>query len=218
MKKWDFKDTSRLLPPDAFPDNYQPIPLQGNQLGLLAHAKLIPGKKPGPKGLTNTKPGLTWYKLQNEKYQQQQLNFEELKPALGAAPVQKLSGLPEVNQVPLVKGSKTLLLTRLFLGGDPTEAEAVVEADASGLRWATLVDANGKSQPAAFLKGTTRLTTRELITVLHQGKTYLVASQGSLNEAKLYEGYRWKVAAYYWDGNHFVYDRDYSAKLTKDKK
>jgi len=218
VAKWDFKDTSRLLPPDAFPDNYQPIAVQGNQVGLLAHAKLIPGKKPGPKGLTNTRPGLAWYKLQNDKYQEQNLNFDELKPVLGAATVQKMSGLPEVNPVPLVKGDKTLFLSRLFLGGDPMEAEAVLEADGSGLRWANLADASGKTQPAAFLKGTTKLTTREFITVKRQNKIYLVASSGSLNEAKLYEGYRWKVSAYFWDGNRFVYDPEFSEKLTKEKK
>lgn len=217
VKKWDFQETARLLPAGSFPDNYAAIPVKDNEIGLLSHAKLIPGKKPGPKGLTNTRPALSWNKLEGENYRTQELDFAPLKDALGNASFLKLSGLPVVEKSPLLKGDKSLFVSKLFLGEDPMEAVAIVQTDPAGIHWANTIGADGKSRPAAFLTGTTRLATKNFSTASRGGKTYLIVEQGQLNEKRLHEGYRWEVSAFAWNGSSFVYDKDYSGELTKKK-
>jgi hypothetical protein len=217
VKKWDFQETAHLLPEGAYQDNFVPLAVRGGELGLIAYAKILAGKKPGPQGLTNTRPGLRWYRWEGGAYRSQELDFSALQEAIGGGSFQKLTGLPELEHSPLLRGEKTLFLTRLSLGEDPMEAIGVTEVDEQGIRWAPAQGPDGKIQAAAFLKGTTRLSTRNVLIQTYDRKTYIVVEQGRLDEKQLHLGYQWKVAAYVWDGKAFVYDKEYSEKLTKEK-
>ncbi len=217
LKQWNFQETRRLRPDGAYPDNYVPIPVRDKQSGLIAYAKLIPGKTPGPKGLTNTKPGLSFSRLEGEHYQTRDLDFSRLQEVLDAGILKKLSGLPEISANPVIPGAAPVYSARLFLGEDPREVHSFVVIDGDGLAWASVRDVGGQQKPAACVTGTTKLSTGELRTENRHGKTYIILEKGVLEEAKLHEGYRWAVRAYSWDGKNFVFDPDYSQTLSRQK-
>jgi hypothetical protein len=218
IQQWDFKSTGQLLPEGAYPDNFVPIPVKESQSGLLAFAKTLPGKRPGPQGLTNTQPGLSLFRWKDKKYEGQELKFSDLEPALSGINVQKFSGPPQVSKKPFSEAEAEIFTTQIFMGDDPRQVMAFFAVDATGIHWAPLQEADGKKLPAAFVKGTTKDTTRNVHTEKHSDKNYLIVETGKLDPAKLYEGYHWKVEAYFWNGQSFVYDNEYSDKLTKDKK
>lgn len=218
LAHWDFQSAARLLPDNAYPDNYLSILVKDSQGGLLAYAKVLPGKKPGPQGLTHTQPGLSFFRWKENQYQGQALNFSQLEPALPGIPLKKLTGLPQVEKKPWIEGETEVFPAKLFLEDDPREVSAWIAVGPGGVEWAPLQTADGKSNPAAFLQGTTRDLTRQVRTEKHDGKNYLIVETGKLDLARAYEGYRWKVEAYAWEGNKFVFDKEYSEQLTKEKK
>lgn len=212
------EETQKLLPKNAFPDNFDTIPMETQEAALISHAKTISGKKPGPKGETNTQPGLRYVKWTGQDYQNQDLNFDKLKPALGSLASKKMVGLPKVEASPFAKGKSELYLAKMFFEGDNREVLAVIEVNDKGADWASLHHASGKKIPAAFSQGTTKETTRQVLAVKHDGKPYLIVENGELDEFRPYAGYLWSAQAYYWDGSQFVYDSKYSQSLTRSKR
>ncbi len=218
VKKWTFETAGRFLPEKAYPDNYNSIPTEGESSALLAYAQLIEGKTPGPQGLTNTRPGLRWVKWDGKKYEAEDLDFSKLENAGTGLALQKFTGLPQIPKKPLSEDGSKIFPVKLFLDQDTRVVVAYLIVDGKNAGWAKLNNAEGKELPAAFLQGTTKSTTREIRTEKHDGKLYLIVNSGKLNELKLYEGYQWKVEAFGWNGQAFVFDKNYSEKLTKEKK
>lgn len=220
IKNLSFQETQKLLPKDAFKDNFETIAMEKESSALIAHSKLIPGKKPDPKGESNTQPGLRYLKWDGKDYQKQDLNFKELKPALGSLASKNMVGMPKIEQSPFYKDKEKseLYLARLFFDNDSRDVLAVVEVDEKGAHWASLNHASGKKIPAAFSQGTTKDTTRKVIAKQYQGKPYIVVENGELDEFRPYAGYLWTVQAYYWNGKKFVYDSNYSESLTRTKR
>jgi hypothetical protein len=214
--KWDFQTAGRLLPAGAYADNYAAIPLGDSTSGLLAYAKTLPGKTPGRQGLTNTQPGISLFQWNQDKYQPHELNFSELETLPGVK-AQRFTGLPQIEKKPIIGGKVQVFSVKVFMGEDPRKVQAYALVDKTGLTWAPLQRADGSKTTAAFMKGTTRDTTRDVKVEQHDGKTYLIQETGRLDPLKPYEGYRWKVEAFGWDGSAFVFDRKYSETLTKGK-
>jgi len=219
IKKWNFSETSKLLPEGAYPDNYEPLGLKGDQAGLIAYAKTLPGKKPGPKGLTNTQPALRFYfKKQGQQYQGADLDLADLKATVGESVYARLSGLPQVDKQAAIAGATEVFPVKLFLSGDSRVVQAYLAVGEGQGSWAKLSSSKGEPQIAAFVQGTTRLSTSQSLLKKEDGKNYLVFETGKLNEAKLYEGYQWEVKAYRWEGDKFAFDPEMSEKLLKEKK
>ena len=217
-EEFSFSSSAKLLPKGSYQDNYMPITVEEKKSQLLAYAKLIPGKSPGPKGLTNTKPGLNYYYWKDKKFYSSALDFSALQNAVEGKISQKLSGPPQIKtRKPWISGEKKIYPMQLFLEGDPREIIAFAQVDAEGLRWAQVKSAEGDSKPAAFLKGATKLFNGEIKTVNENGTSWIFTESGWLDEAKPYLGYQWKVKAYRWDGESFVFDSKYSEKLTQQK-
>jgi hypothetical protein len=215
---WTFESAKKFLPEQAYPDNFRPVPLEKNQGALLAFAKKIPGKDPGPQGLTNTQPGLQFIHWDGKQYQSQEIEFTKLAPALGDIPLHQLEGLPQFNQLPFKEGDVTLYPMRLFLHQDNREIVAFLEAQGPSVQWAELKNPIGKRMPALFVLGTTATDSRKFRQQKVGGRNYLILEIGTMDELKAYEGYQWQVQAYYWDGQEYVYDADFSKKLTEAKK
>lgn len=215
VPKWSFENAARFLPAGAYPDNYTAIPLGDAPSGLLAYAKEIPGKKPGPQGLTNTQPGLRALHWDGKKYQSQDLDFEALKPALGGLrPV----GPPQLERKPWIANGTSVFGAKLFLTDETRFVSGFVLVDAAGPRWAPLQTEDGKTGLAAFLQGTTAATTRKVFKRDLGGKPTIVVEKGSLDLSRPEAGYQWKVEVYAWNGKAFVFDKAVSAKLTQEKK
>ncbi|MCE9623899.1 MAG: hypothetical protein K8R69_00375 [Deltaproteobacteria bacterium] len=214
VTKWDFKNAGRFLPKEAYPDNYTALP-SGNSAGLLAYAKIVAGKKPGPQGLTNTEPGLRAVVWDGKKSQSQDLDFHALQPALGGL---KLVGPPQPERKPWISDGATIYPVKLFLNDETRLMVAFVRLEGSQLSWAPVAHEEGKTSAAAFLQGTTAAVTRRVNKVEHDGKHYIVVEKGSLDLTKPEAGYQWKVEAYAWNGKAFAFDKAYSAALTKEKK
>lgn len=217
ITEWTFQSARKFLPEGAYPDNFQPIPLDKEKGALLSFAKKISGKTPGPQGLTNTQPGLRLIHWDGKEYRTQELDFEKLQASLGDVPLQKLEGLPRLNP-PLKEGDVVLYPTRLFLHEDSREIVAYVQVQGAKVQWAPLKNPSGKRMPAAFVLGTTAQDSRQVRQQKVGGRNYLVLEIGLLDEIKTYEGYQWQVQAYYWDGQEYVYDPEFSQKLTEAKK
>jgi hypothetical protein len=217
ITEWTFQASGKFLPEGAYPDNFQPIPLEKDRGALLAFAKKVPGKDPGPQGLTNTQPGLRLIHWDGKEYQTQEVDFVKLRASLGDVPLQKLEGLPRLN-VPLKEGESSLYPMRLFLHEDTREVAAYVQVTGAVVQWASLKNPSGKRMPAAFVLGTTARDSRLLRQQKFGGRNYLILEIGLMDEVRAYEGYQWQVQAYYWDGQQYVYDAEYSAKLTEAKK
>lgn len=214
VAKWDFSSAARFLPPEAYPDNYTALSLDGGS-GLLAYAKTIPGKKPGPQGLTNTQPGLRALLWNGKSYDAKELDFNAVKSELENF---KLVGLPQPDRRAWIGGAAKVYPMKLFFTDETRLAVAYAVVDAGGPRWATVVDASGKASPAVFLQGTTAAVTRKVRREEKNGKFYIVSERGSLDLQAPEAGYRWKVEAYAWNGKDFVFDKELSAALTKEKK
>lgn len=215
LPKWSFENAARFLPADAYPDNYTAIQLNGSPSGLVAYAKTIPGKKPGPQGLTNTQPGLRVMHWDGKKYQSQDLDFDALKPALGGL---KPVGLPQTERKAWIGNNASVFGAKLFLNDETRLLSGFIVVDDSGPRWAPLQGEDGKTGLAAFLQGTTAATTRKVNKRDIGGKPMIVVEKGSLDLSRPEAGYQWKVDAYAWNGKAFVFDKEVSAKLTKEKK
>jgi hypothetical protein len=215
VPKWDFKNAARFLPPEAYPDNYSAVPLPAAPSGLLAYAKTIPGKKPGPQGLTNTQPGLRSLWWDGKHYQTKDLDFEALKPTLSGL---RLVGPPQLERKAWIENGGSVYPVKLFLNDETRLVSGFVVIDAEGPRWAPLQGEGGKTGPAAFLQGTTAAVTRKVSKLEREGKRYVVVEKGSLDLVKPEAGYQWKVEAYAWNGKAFVLDAEVSAKLTQEKK
>jgi hypothetical protein len=217
VAEWNFQTAEKFLPQGAYPDNFQATPLEKDRGALLAFAKPLPGKTPGPQGLTNTQPGLRLIYWDGKEYRPQEIDFRKLAASLGEVSLQKLEGLPRLN--PPFKDGETLFYpTRLFLQDDNREVLAYVQVTESAIQWASLKNPSGKRMPAAFVLGTTASDSRKVRQEKFGGRNYLILEMGSLDELKPYEGYQWQVQAYYWNGQEYVYDADYSQKLTEAKK
>lgn len=214
VSKWDFNAGARFLPPEAYPDNYTVLPVEGSS-GLLAYAKTIPGKKPGPQGLTNTQPGLRALLWNGKSYDAKELDFNAVKSELENF---KLVGLPQLDRRPWIGGAAKVYPMKLFFTDETRLAVAYAVVDANGPHWASVTDSTGKVSPAVFLQGTTAAVTRKVRREDKNGKFYIVSEKGSLDLDKPEAGYRWKVEAYAWNGKDFVLDKDFSAELTKAKK
>lgn len=214
VAKWDFNSAARFLPPEAYPDNYTALNLE-NHSGLLAYAKVIPGKKPGPQGLTNTQPGLRALIWNGKAYDAKELDFNAVKSELENF---KLVGLPQPDRRPWIGGAAQVFPMKLFFTDETRLAVAYAVVDASGPHWANVLDAGGKSSPAVFLQGTTAAVTRKVRREDRNGKYYIISEKGSLDVAQPEAGYRWKVEAFAWNGKDFVFDKELSAQLTKEKK
>ena len=214
VAKWDFNSAARFLPPEAYPDNYTALPLDGGS-GLLAYAKTIPGKKPGPQGLTNTQPGLRALLWNGKSYEARELDFNAVKSELENF---KLVGLPQPDRRAWIGGAAKVYPMKLFFTDETRLAVAYAVVDAAGPHWAKVIDASGKSLPAVFLQGTTAAVTRKVRREEKNGKFYIVSERGSLDLQAPEAGYRWKVEAYAWNGKDFVFDKEFSAELTKEKK
>jgi hypothetical protein len=217
ITEWTFQSAGKFLPEGAYPDNFQPLPLEKNHGALLAFAKKIPGKDPGPQGLTNTQPGLSLIHWNGREYQTQPLDFEKLEASLGDVPLKKLEGLPRLNP-PLKEGESSLYPMRLFLHEDNREVLAYVQLRGDKMEWAPLKNPSGKRMPAAFVLGTTAQDSRQIRQQKFGGHNYLVLEIGILDELRAFEGYQWQVQAYFWNGQEYVYDPEYSLKLTESKK
>jgi hypothetical protein len=214
VAKWDFSSAARFLPPEAYPDNYTALALEGNS-GLLAYAKTIPGKKPGPQGLTNTQPGLRALLWNGKIYDAKELDFNAVKSELENF---KLVGLPQPDRRPWIGGAAKVYPMKLFFTDETRLAVAYAVIDAAGPHWANVIDASGKASPAVFLQGTTAAVTRKVRREDKNGKFYIVSEKGSLDLDQPEAGYRWKVEAYAWNEKDFVFDKELSAQLTKEKK
>jgi hypothetical protein len=218
ITEWTFQSAKKFLPAGAYPDNFRPVPLEKDQGALIAYAKKIPGKDPGPQGLTNTQPGLQVLSWDGKQYQGREIDFAKLGAALGEIPWQKLEGLPQFNQMPLREGNAILYPLRLFLQQDNREILAFLEVEGTNAQWAQLKNPIGKRMPALFVLGTTANDSRKFRQQKIGGRNYLILELGSLDPLKTYEGYQWQVQAYYWDGQEYVYDPEFSKKLTEAKK
>ncbi len=214
VAKWDFNSAARFLPPEAYPDNYTALPLDGSS-GLLAYAKTIPGKKPGPQGLANTQPGLRALLWNGKSYDAKELDFNAVKSELENF---KLVGLPQPDRRAWIGGAAKVYPMKLFFTDETRLAVAYAVVETGGPRWATVIDASGKASPAVFLQGTTAAVTRKVRREEKNGKFYIVSEKGSLDLKAPEAGYRWKVEAYAWNGKDFVFDKELSAELTKEKK
>ncbi|HKY63025.1 MAG TPA: hypothetical protein VJR29_06375 [bacterium] len=214
VAKWDFSSAARFLPPEAYPDNYTALALEGSS-GLLAYAKTIPGKKPGPQGLTNTQPGLRALLWNGKAYDAKELDFNAVKSELENF---KLVGLPQPERRPWIGGAAKVYPMKLFFTDETRLAVAYAVVEPNGPRWATVIDSSGKASPAVFLQGTTAAVTRKVRREEKNGKFYIVSERGSLDLDAPEAGYRWKVEAYAWNGKDFVFDKELSAQLTKEKK
>lgn len=215
LPKWSFDKAGRFLPADAYPDNYTALTLGGGPSGLLAYAKTIPGKKPGPQGLTNTQPGLRVLRWDGKTYQYQDLDFATLQATLGGL---KTVGLPQLERKPWIAGEASVFGTKLFLNDETRFVSGFILVDAAGPHWAPLQGADGKSGITAFLQGTTAATTRKVSKREIGGKPAVVLEKGSLDLSRPEAGYQWKVEAFTWNGKAFVFDKEASAKLTQEKK
>ncbi len=215
VPKWTFQSAARFLPADAYPDNYSEMQLGAGPSGLLAYAKTLPGKKPGPQGLTNTLPGLRALQWNGKQYETKELDFEPLKPALGGL---KLVGPPQADRKPWIADGETVLPAKFFLNDETRFLVGFILIDAQGPRWAPLQGEDGKPGVAAFLQGTTAATTRKVSKLERNGKHYIVVEKGFLDTAKPEAGYQWKVEAFAWNGKDFAYDKELSKTLTQEKK
>jgi hypothetical protein len=218
IKKWSFEAAAPHLPEGAYPDNYQATPIGKKDGALLAYAKLIPGKKPGPQGMTHTQPGLRVLMWNGKNYQPGEFSFAALDPALARISSKSFVGPPQISAKPLLEGDVAIYSAKIFLSNDPREVQAFIQVSEQGADWVQLHHASGKKIPAAFLLGTTQENTRSLKQQSYGGKSYLILENGTLDPYKTYEGFQWNLQAYYWDGKAFVYDQEYSDKLTKEKK
>jgi len=215
VPKWTFQSAARFLPADGYPDNYSELALGNGPSGLLAYAKTLPGKKPGPQGLTNTLPGFRAMLWNGKQYETKELDFEALKPALGGL---KLVGPPQADRRAWIADGITVLPAKFFLNDETRFLVGFILIDAQGPRWASLEGEDGKAGIAAFLQGTTAATTRKVNKVERNGKHYIVVEKGSLDLAKPEAGYQWRVDAYAWNGKAFAFDKDLSKTLTQEKK
>lgn len=218
IQDWNLESAGQFLPSDAFEDNIQPTSLPDKKGVLLAFAKKVPGKKPDPKGLINTRPGLRLIRWNGNQYQTQEIDFEKLEPSLGGIPVSRLEGLPHLKEKPWQDGETKIYPARIFLHGDSREILAYLQVRDEQATWAPLKNPVGKKMPAAFVLGTTAKSSTQLRQEKFGNHDYLILETGLLNELKPYEGYQWRVQAYYWDGEQYLYDTDYSRKLTEAKK
>lgn len=215
LAKWTFQNAARFLPADAYPDNYSAQSLGAGPSGILAYAKTLPGKKPGPQGLTNTEPGLRAMVWDGQHYQSKELDFSPLSAALGGL---KLVGPPQVERKAWISDGATVFPTKLYLNDETRLLVAYLLVDANGPRWAPLQTAEGTTGVAAFLQGTTAAVTRKVRRLEQGGKSYIVVERGSLDLKRPEAGYQWRVEAFAWNGKSFAYDKDLSATLTKEKK
>jgi len=215
IKKFSFEEAQKLLPKEAYPDNVQPTELQPTQGALLAYAKTVDGKTPGPQGQKNTHPGLRWVHWDGKEYEPRDLNFKDLETALGGVSADQMEGMPHLAEHPFHESGADIYPTRIFLKDDNHEIMAYLKVDDSGTSWAPLKHASGKKMPAAFVLGTTAENSRKIRHRKQAGRQYIIIENGTLNEFKAYEGYQWTAQAYYWDKDHFAYDPDYSKKLTE---
>lgn len=218
IPEWTFESVEKFLPEQAFPDNFQPTTVVEGKGALLAFAKQLPGKDPGPKGLTNTQPGIRYIHWDGKKYQTKDLDFEKLEASLADLPISKLEGLPHISKQPFREGETFIYPTRIFLQGDDREVMAYVKVQGDDSQWALLQNPSGKRMPAAFVLGTTAQNSRLVRHRKYGGRNYLILENGMMDEMKAYQGYQWNIQAYYWDGNQYVYDSEYSKKLTEAKK
>ncbi len=218
VKKWNFESAAPFLPPDAYEDNFQTVPLKDETDVLLAYAQKKAGVQPGPQGLTGTRPGVRYLRWDGKNYQTQEISLKELEAALGNLSIKNFQGLPQIEKKSMKEGETEIFPAKLFLSGDDREVVAFLSVDSSGLKWAPLHHASGKKMPAAFVQGTTRESTQKISQQKNRGKNYLIIEHGVLDEFRTYEGYDWRVQAYFWDGMQFAYDKDYSDELTKAKK
>jgi len=218
VKEWNFKAASRFLPTEAIDENFQPTPIKDKKGALLAYAKKIPGKNPGPQGLTDTRPGLRVLEWNGQRYDSVDLSFADLEKSLGGLSAKKFEGLPRLEAQRIQLGEAEIIPARIFLSKDNREVVAYLLVQQEGIRWAPLHHASGKKMPAAFVVGTTQKNTRKIQHQKHGGKNYLIVENGVLDEYKAYAGYQWNIQAYFWDGNEFTYDKEYSKKLTEAKK
>ncbi len=208
--KWTFASVSPLLPKNAYPDNFQVIPVNGGENALLAYAKIIPGKKPGPDGQTNTLPGIAIFQSAGGKLQPTDLSMEPVRNTFGENIQNKLVGVPQLKQSPF-SNREPLYSAKIFLD-DPRNLIGLVKLDSGKLSWASLQNAKGGVKPAIFLEGTSETTTRKVRMEKRDGKDYLIIETGTIDLARAHEGYRWQVEAYAWNGNVFVYDPSYRNK------
>ena len=218
VKKWTLEEAQKYLPKSAYPDNIEPFSIPKQSAALLAYAQTRSGVQPGPKGLTNTRPGLRSLRWNGKEYQKDDVSFEALDSALGGISVENFEGLPHLGKNPFDEGNAMIYPTRVFLKGDDREVMAYLSVTEEGTRWAPLNHPSGKKIPAAFVLGTTAKTTRQVRHRKHGGRNYLIVENGILDEMRAYEGFQWTVQAYYWNEDHFEYDSEFSKKLTEAKK
>ena len=218
IEKWTFESASQFLPKEGYRDNFNTIPLAKKDRALLSYAKKIPGKSPGHKGLVNTRPGLRYLFWDGKKYQTEDLSFSALEPSLGKLSSKNFVGLPRVGKKSIPVDQGEIFPTEIFLSNDDRSIIAYLMVSESGIAWAPLNHASGKKIPAAFVKGTTKETTQGIKNQKHDGKNYLILENGVLDEDRPYAGYKWNIQTYFWDGNNFVYDQEYSQELTRKKK
>ncbi|MCB1214894.1 MAG: hypothetical protein KDK66_05400 [Deltaproteobacteria bacterium] len=208
-------EPEKQLPKEALQETLQSINLDSGH--LLSFAQKKAGHQPGPQGLTGTAPGLVWTGTGSNP-QNQALDFGQLDTSLVGIKPSQLEGPPQLEaQAFWQEGSKEVRGMKLFLDKDNRQVEAYAFITPQGLQWAKLKHASGKNMPAAFALGTTERYSYLLKSRLYQGKKYLILEIGQLDELEPYKGYVWTVQAYYFDGQAFIYDPQYSKELTKQK-
>lgn len=218
VKMWTEENAHGFLPEDGFADNYQVIPLKQKENALLAYARTLPGKNPGPMGSVNTRPGLRLLKWDGKEYQKLDLPFSELGSSLGNLSTKKFVGLPQLETKSLDVEGVEIFPAKIFLTGDDRVVTAFLLVNDKGLQWAPLGHASGKKMDAAFVTGTTKDTTQNVRIVNLNGKEYIILESGKLDENRPYAGYQWNVQAYFWNGEKFAFDKEYSQELAKKKK
>ncbi|HCU24615.1 MAG TPA: hypothetical protein DF383_06335 [Deltaproteobacteria bacterium] len=214
VAKWNFESAKPFLPEDAYPDNYSALNIDSSPSGLLAYAKMIPGERLGPQGATGTEPGLRLLHWDGSAYQSSDLDFRNLQAAIGKF---RASGLPQVERRPFASNGSQVYSAKLFSNDDSRIAVVYFIVDEAGIRWAPLMNSEGKTQNAAFLQGTTAAVTRRIRRLEEDGKTFIVMEKGTLDLDSPEIGYRWKVYAYFWNGKIFSLDKSLSEKLTEEK-